>query len=154
MENLKNKLSKITSKKPSKWLEEATWRDENEFWLEKTRATAIRILTILKNQGINQKILAERLNVTAQQVSKMLSGTENFTFKSVCEIEKVLGCSIFEVTSAAPRPKGFTVVRPMTFNTFDKNVLNTTDDFSFLDDSTITVCSNNPNAVTYFQNLN
>jgi transcriptional regulator with XRE-family HTH domain len=45
----------------------------------------------LQKQGKNQKDLAEALGKKESEISKWLSGTHNFTLKTISKIEQVLG---------------------------------------------------------------
>jgi predicted XRE-type DNA-binding protein len=49
---------------------------------------------LLKERSINQKILADKLEKTQAEVSKWLSGTHNFTVRTITAIETVLQAEI------------------------------------------------------------
>ena len=59
-----------------------------------------RIQEILKQKGISQKELAEMLDKKESQVSKWLTGTHNFTIKTLSRLEVALGEPIFEVVKS------------------------------------------------------
>lgn len=100
IEKIKQKLfSSATTE--SKWLEEATWRAENEAWLEVSFRIAIKILRWLRANGMTQKELAERLGYSPQYVSKIVKGSENLTLETITKIEKVLGIKLIEVPGLA-----------------------------------------------------
>lgn len=65
-----------------------------------------RIYDILEQQNIDQKQLATALGKHESEVSKWLSGTHNFTIKTISKIESVLDCKIIT-----------------TYNEFDKNMV-------------------------------
>ena len=50
---------------------------------------------------LNRVGLAERLDVTPQYVSKLLSGSVNFSFKSVAELETKLGVQFLDIVEPA-----------------------------------------------------
>ncbi|MDE5689022.1 MAG: helix-turn-helix transcriptional regulator [Paramuribaculum sp.] len=52
-------------------------------------------ITLNSRNGLKRADLAARLGVSPQYVSKLLSGTENLSFKSVANIEDKLGISCF-----------------------------------------------------------
>lgn len=79
------------------WLEEARYRRDNRDWLQKSRDIAILLQSYLRKKGMRQKELAERLGVSAQQVSKILKGKENLTLETISKLEMVLGMNIVEV---------------------------------------------------------
>lgn len=92
MGNLEN-LNKLTVKK-SDWRTRVQERRENKDWLEVSAKIALRILKRLDELGMSQKDLAEKLDVSPQCVSKYVKGRENFSIKTLCSLEKVLGCSL------------------------------------------------------------
>lgn len=63
-----------------------------------------RIHEILEARGISQRELAEMLGKKESQVSKWMTGTHNFTIKTLALLEVKLGVSIFQVSSGAIQP--------------------------------------------------
>lgn len=62
--------------------------------LELSFAIADKIDAILKEKGLTQKEFARKMNKTEAEVSRWLSGTHNFTLKTIAKITAVLGRSI------------------------------------------------------------
>lgn len=58
-----------------------------------------RIHEILEAKGLSQKDLAEMLGKKESQISKWMTGTHNFTIRTLALLEVKLGASIFQVTS-------------------------------------------------------
>jgi transcriptional regulator with XRE-family HTH domain len=56
-----------------------------------------RIHEILLSKNLDQKDLATLLGKQESEISKWMSGTHNFTIKTITRIEKVLGASIVKV---------------------------------------------------------
>jgi ribosome-binding protein aMBF1 (putative translation factor) len=96
MSDLYEKLSKIASDEPSGWMEDAKYRRENRAWLKKSGLIALKVLNALKAQGLTQKELAERMQVSPQQVNKILSGQANLTLETITHLEAALGITILE----------------------------------------------------------
>lgn len=63
-----------------------------------------RIHEILEAKGISQRELAEMLGKKESQVSKWMTGTHNFTIRTLALLEVKLGVSIFQVSSGAIQP--------------------------------------------------
>ena len=59
-------------------------------------AIADKIDAILKRKGMSQKEFAEKMNKTEAEVSRWLSGTHNFTIKTIAKITSVLGEDIIK----------------------------------------------------------
>ena len=91
-------LAVVVANEPSKWLEEADYRFENKAWLQKTQAIALKILRSLRSQGMSQKDLAEKLNVSPQMVNQWVKGSENFTLETISKIEYALGVELMNVS--------------------------------------------------------
>lgn len=85
------------SKTPSRFQENAEWRRVNREWFRWSRDVALLLVDYMETNGINRNGLAERLGVTPQDVSKMLSGKVNFSFKSIAEIESRLSIKLLSI---------------------------------------------------------
>jgi len=57
-----------------------------------------RIHEILASQGKDQKELAKALGKKESEISKWMTGTHNFTLKTLAKIEEVLGEQIIDIT--------------------------------------------------------
>lgn len=86
---------------PSHFEENAKWRKENKIWLEWSRNIALSLVEYMESNGLNRNGLAERLGVSPQYVSKILSGKVNFSFKSIAELEQKLGIKLLDVLELA-----------------------------------------------------
>ncbi|MDE7467720.1 MAG: helix-turn-helix domain-containing protein [Muribaculaceae bacterium] len=99
---MKNKniqfLENNQSADPSKFEDEANWRKENAGWLRWSRQLAVILIGYMQDNGLKRAELAARLGVSPQYVSKLLSGTENLSFKSIANIEDKLGISCFAIS--------------------------------------------------------
>ena len=65
--------------------------------LDLSCAIADKIDAILKKKGMTQKEFAKKMNKTEAEVSRWLSGTHNFTLKTIAKITAVLGESIVTI---------------------------------------------------------
>ena len=97
MTDIRKKIEKIAVDDTSGWLEKARYRRANRGWLRKSQGIAIRVLSVLDEKGMQQKELAKAMNVSPQQVSKIVRGKENLTLQTISKLEQVLGISLFEV---------------------------------------------------------
>ncbi len=82
---------------PSRFVENAKFRQENRTWLNWSRQVALSLIRYMEDENLTRQTLAARLNVTPQYVSKLLSGKVNFSFKSVAELEEKLGLHLLAV---------------------------------------------------------
>lgn len=96
MTSLNDKLSKITSAQPSGWREKAVERRESREWLKRAASIGVKVLQALRRQGITQRELAERMGVSAQQVNKIVKGSENLTLETLVKLEKALSVQLLQ----------------------------------------------------------
>ena len=87
------------SETPSRFVEEANWRKENAGWLRWSRQLATTLIGYMQDNGLKRADLADRLGVSPQYVSRLLSGTENLSFKSIANIEEKLGIACMEISA-------------------------------------------------------
>jgi len=78
------------------WLEE-NGSPEIAKLVEKNLAIANKISEILKDRGLKPADLARLLDKTPSEISKWLTGTHNFTTKTITKIETVLGLDVIHV---------------------------------------------------------
>lgn len=88
------------SVKPSTFTADAAWRKENEVWLKWSHKIAMTIVDYMQENGLSRTDIAEKMGVSPQYVSRILSGNTNFSFKSIAEIERKLGISCMDATMA------------------------------------------------------
>lgn len=62
---------------------------------------AARIDALLKKKGWTKTELAKRTGKKSSEVSKWLSGTQNFTLRTIALIEEVLDCNLIKVMDGA-----------------------------------------------------
>lgn len=89
-------LKSHQSEAPSRFVENAVWRKENASWLRWSRKVALAIIDYMQENGLKRADVAKRLGVSPLYVSKLLSGTENLSFKSIANIEDKLGINCLE----------------------------------------------------------
>ncbi|APZ47027.1 transcriptional regulator [Polaribacter reichenbachii] len=64
-----------------------------------------RIQFLLEQKSMDQKDLAKALGKNESEVSKWLSGSHNFTLKTVARIEDILGDKLIEIVNEKPLQK-------------------------------------------------
>ena len=93
-------LESHKSETPSHFVENAKWRRENASWLRWSRRVALAIIDYMQTNGLKRADVAQKLGVSPQYVSRLLSGTENLSFKSIANIEEKLGINCLEAVLA------------------------------------------------------
>ena len=86
---------------------------------ERSYGIAERIDAVLKQKGFSKTDLARMTGKKNAEVSKGLSGTQNFTLRTIALIEEALGCDLISVTEdrQLPSQPSFPTSRPMLFST-------------------------------------
>jgi plasmid maintenance system antidote protein VapI len=73
-------------------------------WLPLSAAVALRVQELLKRgEGRSQKWLAQQMDVSEQQVSKILRGQENLTLSTIAKLQKALGAEVMNVPQKVSR---------------------------------------------------
>lgn len=93
------KFAQFVSDTPSNWFEKLEYLTANKSWLDRSAQIAISVLEALKEKKLTQKDLAKKMNVSAQQVNKILKGQQNFTFETINKLEVALNISLIEVVN-------------------------------------------------------
>lgn len=101
-----------------KWLQKARYRRKNRAWLRKSQQVALKVLQTLDEKEMQQKELAEVMDVSPQQISKIVKGKQNLTLQTISKLEQVLGISLFDV----PHSPNTVKVEPKKFGkvSYDK----------------------------------
>lgn len=91
------KLREIAKPASRESAEKAKFRIDNADWLKKSAMMSLEIERKLRIKGMSKGELAEKLGVSAAQVTKILSGKENLGIKTIVRIEKALNTEIIKL---------------------------------------------------------
>lgn len=91
-------LNKVVIKTATKWKDRAKQDRTNRRNISRAQAFALELLDYMDLNNIKQNELAEKMGVSAQQVSKILRAKSNLTFDTIDKIEDAL-----EVTITSPK---------------------------------------------------
>ena len=83
----------------STFVDHVKWRQENASWLRRSRKVAYAIMDYMQDCLLSRNDVAEKLEVSPQYVSKILSGKTNFSFRTISEIEERLGIDVFQAAA-------------------------------------------------------
>ncbi len=95
---MEKNLNKVVIKTATKWKERAKQDRTNRRNITRAQAFALELLDYMDLNDIKQNELAERMGVSAQQVSKILRAKSNLTFDTIDKIADAL-----EVTITSPK---------------------------------------------------
>jgi len=85
------KLHELSKGEKSNWIDEAEYRIKNKKWLRYSSNIARRLLVAIKDRkGFNQAELARLLDISPQQVSKIVKGQENLTLQTIARLSEVM----------------------------------------------------------------
>jgi ribosome-binding protein aMBF1 (putative translation factor) len=93
----KEKFLTLVSERQTSTIQHVQTRIENRSWLKHSQKIALKVLTTLKEQGLSQKDLAERLQVSPQIINRWVKGQENFTLETIMKLEKALGIQLLSI---------------------------------------------------------
>lgn len=93
------KLDDISRPMSGMEIKELESRRDNWGWLAISERLALRIRRILRTEGMSQIELAQKMDVSPAQITKILSGKENLGIKTISKIEKALGHILVDIPS-------------------------------------------------------
>jgi transcriptional regulator with XRE-family HTH domain len=92
MNRSQKSLGKLSRGKASKWGKDANYRLMNRKWLMYSSNIARRLLAGIEDtENMNQKILANKVGVSAQYINKVLKGSENLTLETIGKLSDAIG---------------------------------------------------------------
>jgi transcriptional regulator with XRE-family HTH domain len=96
MKDIKSKSRSISDLQTPKsnFLNKFRKEQTNEIWLKHSQNIAIKLHTYLRKNKLQQKDFAKLMEVSPQQISKILSGKENLKLETISKIEKLTGLNI------------------------------------------------------------
>ncbi len=86
----KEKFIQLVSGEDSKTLADVKKRIKNREMLRESQQIALKVLMKLDNLGWSQKDLAKKMEVTPQQITKIVSGKENLTIETQIKLQNIL----------------------------------------------------------------
>jgi transcriptional regulator with XRE-family HTH domain len=95
-EKLEN-FQKLVSNEESGWLGKFLHYKSNQKMLDNSSKVAVNVLEALRAKKMSQKELAEKMNVSAQQINKIVRGKQNLTFGTIGKLEDALGITLMEI---------------------------------------------------------
>jgi transcriptional regulator with XRE-family HTH domain len=86
----KEKFLNLVSGEDSKTLAEVRKRIKNRAMLRESQQIALKVLMKLDELGWTQKDLANKMGVSPQQITKIVSGKENLTIETQVKLQGIL----------------------------------------------------------------
>ncbi|MBR6346806.1 MAG: helix-turn-helix transcriptional regulator [Bacteroidales bacterium] len=78
------------------FVSQAQYLKDNWSWLKYSYAVAIKVRHRMKELGITQKDLAQRLECTQQHISVLLTGKTNMTLETLAKLEQALSFDLIQ----------------------------------------------------------
>jgi len=88
--NNKERFLQLVSSNDTNTIDEVKQRIKNRAMLRESQNIAIKVLTKLDELGWTQRDLANAMEVSPQQVSKIVSGKENLTIDTQIKLQNIL----------------------------------------------------------------
>jgi len=86
----KNKFNQLVSGEDNRTLADVNKRIKNRAMLRESQQIALKVLMKLDEFGWSQKDLAKAMEVTPQQITKIVSGKENLTIETQIKLQHIL----------------------------------------------------------------
>ncbi len=94
-----NRLKDVAKQLPEREQNELESRYENGDWQLKSSLIALEIHRYLRLNKMTQSELASKMGISPAMVTKLLSGKENLSLKTICGLEKALQIELLRVPS-------------------------------------------------------
>jgi len=86
----KNKFNQLVSGEDNRTLADVNKRIKNRAMLRESQQIALKVLMKLDEFGWSQKDLAKAMEVTPQQITKIVSGKENLTIETQIKLQHII----------------------------------------------------------------
>lgn len=86
----KDKFNQLVSGEDNRTLADVKKRIKNRAMLRESQQIALKVLMKLADFGWSQKDLAKAMEVTPQQITKIVSGKENLTIETQIKLQHIL----------------------------------------------------------------
>ena len=100
---------------------------ETKIFIDKYADLVVLINSIMKERGLTQKDLADKMGKQASEIHKWLHGGHNFTLRSIAKLEAELGQPLLTVVTPKPQCQfeqtGKTVVYRSTVRQAPRSIL-------------------------------
>lgn len=93
------KLQEISKPRTAEAAEAAARRKRDRKWARMSQDIALSMRQHLRETGMTQKCLAEKLQVSPAYVAKILKGQENLTLETISMLQEALGRTLISVKS-------------------------------------------------------
>lgn len=93
-----DELAKIAKPRSEEAIKRAQFRRENREWIRMSQDIALTLHYYLRKSGMSQSELAQKMNVSAPYVGKLLKGTENLTLETICKLQNAIGEELLSLT--------------------------------------------------------
>jgi transcriptional regulator with XRE-family HTH domain len=90
----KEKFLALVTEHDNSTLEQIEWRIKNRAMLNESKKIALKILMKLEELGWKQADLARKMEVSPQQISKIVSGKENLSIETQIKLQTILNVPI------------------------------------------------------------
>jgi transcriptional regulator with XRE-family HTH domain len=94
-----NRLKDVAKQLSEREQNELESRYENGDWQLKSSLIALEIHRYLRLNKMKQSELASKMGISSAMVTKLLSGKENLSLKTICGLEKALQIELLRVPS-------------------------------------------------------
>lgn len=90
-------LHNLSSGNTSNWINEAEFRLQNKYWLDKTRLLALLVLKKLKELNLTKQEFAEKCNLHVDEIEAIVTGKFDICISVIVKIEKLLDIEIIKI---------------------------------------------------------
>lgn len=104
------RLSEIAIERSQESIGNENYLRENREWLTVSQDIAMTILYYIREEGLTQKSIADKIGVKPCYITKLLKGQENLQLSTILKLQEALGHPLINV----PKPYLQNAIKPIS----------------------------------------
>ncbi|TWF35866.1 hypothetical protein FHW36_108222 [Chitinophaga polysaccharea] len=105
MNELRKKLNELTAgddgKESVEFFARVAFREANKDWLVKSGDIIMTVIAVMSKLKLTPADMAKRMNISEEEMYKILRGDENMTLQTIVRMEKVFGIDLIKVVKSS-----------------------------------------------------
>lgn len=93
----KERLMCFVSDRPSTFLKDVKWRQDNQYWLYPIFNMAIKVLSELRERNWTKETLAKETKISLKKINNFVKGKEDLKLSEILRIEKALNIKLIKL---------------------------------------------------------
>ena len=106
------RLEELAKPRNERAQRKAEERRKNREWLTYSQDIALALHYYMREEGMTQRDLADKMGVSSVYVSKLLKGGENLTLETICKIQEVVDEQLINILQPYEKSRIILLAKP------------------------------------------